>query len=88
MAVVWASVVVLDVELVVTLVDGGTVVFNISMSVITTNTNIVRKLALIDPALQAQQNRLKALQMNNHDINNLIHCTNHVCHIKTKCTGT
>ena len=85
MAVVWASVVVLSVELVVKLVDGGTVVFNISMSVITTNTNIVRKLALIDPALQAQQNRLKALQnrlkalqMNNHDINNLIHCTNHV----------
>ena len=78
MAVVWASVVVLDVELVVTLVDGGTVVFKISMSVITTNTNIVRKLALIDPALQTQQNRLKALQMNNHDNNNLIHCTNHV----------
>ena len=78
MAVVWASVVVLDVELVVTLVDGGTVVFNISMSVITTNTNIVRKLALIDPALQTQQNRLKALQMNNHDNNYLIHCTNHV----------
>ena len=75
MAVVWASVVVLDVELVVTLVDGGTVVFNISMSVITTNTNIVRKLALIDPALQTQQNSLK---VNYHDINNSIHCTNHV----------
>ena len=75
MAVVWASVVVLDVELVVTLVDGGTVVFNISMSVITTNTNIVRKLALIDPALQTQQNSLK---VNDHDINNSIHCTNHV----------